>query len=99
MQALFLQQAKDNLDFPIGAGIWLRIHPEDLITPPYTHWVFDSTTTRMPEFSAPGLGKRSNKVVIDLETASNTSGVIYALGGSGGGLTCFYGKWKTSVRI
>lgn len=98
MQDLFLQQAKDNNDFPIGAGIWLRLHPEDVITSPYKSWVFDQTTTGMPEFSAPGLGKKSNKVEIDMEVGANASGVVYALGGSGGGLTCFMDNGKLTYE-
>ncbi|MEI6865606.1 arylsulfatase [Flavicella sp.] len=89
LQKLFLAEAKDNKDFPIGAGIWLRIHPENIISSPYSEWTFDQNTTRMPEFTAPGLGKKSNKVVIDLETKLNQNGVLYALGGIGGGLTCY----------
>lgn len=89
LQALFKEQAKDNLDWPIGAGIWLRLHPEDAIGSPYRSWVFDQNTRRMPEFSAPGLGKKSNKVVVDMEVGTNASGVIYALGGDGGGITLF----------
>jgi len=85
----FLKLAQENKAFPIGAGIWLRIHPEDAIGSPYTSWTFDSGTTRMPEFTAPGLGKKSNTVTIDLEVGANASGVLYALGGSGGGLTCY----------
>ena len=81
MKALFIEQAKDNKDLPIGAGIWLRLHPEDAITSPYKSWVFNASTTRMPEFSAPGLGKKSNKVVIDMEVPANANGVLYALGG------------------
>jgi hypothetical protein len=54
MQSLFLVEAKENKVFPIGAGIWLRLHPEDRIKTPYTSWRFDATTTRMPEFTAPG---------------------------------------------
>ena len=46
-------------------------------------------TRRMPEFTAPGLGKQSSKVVINLETGQNSSGVLYALGGAGGGLTAY----------
>ena len=56
MKKLFLAQAKENKVFPIGAGIWLRIHPEDRIKTPYTSWIFDDTTTRMPEFTAPSVG-------------------------------------------
>ena len=89
LQKLFLKQAKENQVFPLGAGIWLRLHPEDVKTTPYRSWIFDDTTTRMPEFTAPGLGKKSNVVTINLEAGENTSGVLYALGGAGGGLTCY----------
>ena len=57
MKAAFLDEAKQNKVFPIGAGIWLRIHPEDRVKTPYSSWQFDATTTRMPEFTAPGLGR------------------------------------------
>ena len=89
MKELFLAEAKENKVFPIGAGIWLRIHPEDRAKSPYTSWRFDTTTTRMPEFTAPGLGRESNHVTIDAELGDNASGVLYALGGSGGGLTLY----------
>lgn len=56
LKALFKEVSQDNLGWPIGAGLWLRIHPEDRIASPYTKWHFDETTTRMPEFTAPGLG-------------------------------------------
>ncbi len=89
MQALFLKEAKANKAFPIGAGIWLRIHPEDRVKTPYTSWHFDSTSTRMPEFAAPGLGRESNRVTVDAEFGENASGVLYALGGASGGLTLY----------
>ncbi len=92
MKELFLEEAKKNKAFPIGAGIWLRLHPEDRIKSPYTSWVFDATTTRMPEFTAPGLGRESNQVTIDAEMGQNASGVLYALGGASGGLTLFMDK-------
>jgi arylsulfatase A-like enzyme len=92
MKKLFLAQAKENKVFPIGAGIWLRIHPEDRIKTPYTSWTFDGTTTRMPEFTAPALGNHNNTVTIDLECGADASGVLYAMGGSGGGLTCYMDK-------
>jgi arylsulfatase len=92
MKKLCLVQAKENNVFPIGAGIWLRIHPEDRIKSPYTSWVFDDTTTRMPEFTAPALGNHNNTVTIDMECGQEASGVLYAMGGSGGGLTCYMDK-------
>jgi arylsulfatase len=46
----------------------------------------------MPEFTAPGLGKKSNTVTIDLEVGENASGVLYALGGASGGLSLYMDK-------
>jgi len=43
----------------------------------------------MPEFCAPALGNRANLVTIDLDIPSAPVGVLYALGGVGGGLTCY----------
>ena len=43
----------------------------------------------MPEFTAPGLGRESNHVRIEAEFGDNASGVLYALGGAGGGLSLF----------
>ncbi len=88
----FLALAEDNKDFPIGAGLWLRTHPQDRIRTPYTSWTFTQNTRRMPEFTAPGVGTVSNRVVIDLETKQGANGVLYALGGSGGGLTLYLDK-------
>ena len=89
LQKSFDAQAVANQVYPLGAGIWLRLHPEDRLKSPYTSWQFDATTTRMPEFSAPGLGRENSTVTIDAEIGANASGVLYALGGSGGGLTLY----------
>ncbi len=89
MKKLFLAQAEANKVFPVGAGLWTRLHPEDRIKVPYTHWSFDSTTTRLPEFAAPGLGRESNRVTLNVDIGDDASGVLYALGGVAGGL-CLY---------
>jgi arylsulfatase len=96
LQKTFDEQAKANKVYPLGAGIWLRLHPEDRIKTPYTSWRFDATTTRMPEFTAPGVGRASNTVTIDAEFGEDASGVLYALGGAGGGLSLYMDKgWIT----
>ena len=46
----------------------------------------------MPEFTAPGLGRESNRVTIDAEFGENASGVLYALGGASGGLALYMDK-------
>ncbi len=92
LKALFKEVSRDNLAWPIGAGLWLRIHPEDRIASPYTKWRFDGSTTRMPEFTAPGLGRQNSRVEITLTAPKNASGVLYALGGFSGGITLFMEK-------
>jgi arylsulfatase len=92
MKVLFLKEAKENKVFPIGAGLWTRLHPEDRVETPYKSWQFDAATTRMPEFTAPGLGRESNRVTIDAVLGQNASGVLYALGGASGGLTLYMDK-------
>ena len=89
MKSLFLKEAKANNDLPIGAGIWLRIHPEDRVKTSYTSWTFDATTTRLPEFAAPGIGRESNRVTVQADLGDNASGVLYALGGAGGGVALY----------
>jgi arylsulfatase len=86
---VFLEEAEKNKVFPIGGSLLTRIDPTTVIASPYKSWAFDSATTRMPEFIAPGLGKKNNTVTIDLEVGENASGVLYALGGASGGLTCY----------
>ena len=92
MQKAFDAQARANKVYPLGAGIWLRLHPEDRIKTPYTSWQFDAKTVRMPELTAPGLGRESSVVTIDAELGDKASGVLYALGGSGGGLALYMDK-------
>ena len=89
LKTLFKEVSKDNLVWPIGAGLWLRIHPEDRIASPYTSWRFDGSCTRMPEFTAPGLGRQNSHVEIALTMPERAAGVLYALGGFSGGLTLF----------
>ena len=43
----------------------------------------------MPEFTAPGLGRESNKVTVEAVLPENASGVLYALGGASGGLSLY----------
>ncbi len=92
MKKLFLEVAEENKDFPIGAGNWLRLHPEDIHKSSYKSWTFRQDTRRMPEFTAPGLGKQSNRVVLDVEVGEAASGVLYALGGASGGLALYMDK-------
>ncbi len=85
----FLALAEENQGFPIGAGNWLRMHPEDRVKTSYSQWTFNANTRRMPEFTAPGVGRESTIVEIELEVPEKANGVLYALGGSAGGVTLY----------
>lgn len=89
MKRLFLEVAEENKDFPIGAGNWLRTHPEDRVKTAYDKWTFSQTTRRMPEFAAPGVGRQSSDVRISVELGDNANGVLYAVGGAAGGLSVY----------
>jgi hypothetical protein len=90
MKELFLIEFTKNKGLPVGGGLWIPVlHPELRLAPPYTSWTFPGAITRMPEFAAPALGNKENIVSIDADVPHNANGVLYALGGFSGGLTCY----------
>ncbi|HEY8153779.1 MAG TPA: sulfatase-like hydrolase/transferase [Myxococcota bacterium] len=52
-------------------------------------WLFTGAVRRLPEVVAPPVGSRANTVEIEVDVAANASGVLYALGGIGGGVTAY----------
>ena len=90
MQETFSIEAAKNSVYPVGGGLWVLLyHPELRISTPYREWNFAGDFTRMPEFCAPALGNRANIVTIDLDLPENATGVLYSLGSTAGGLTCY----------
>jgi hypothetical protein len=90
MKEMFAIEAARNSVFPIGGGLFIvAFHPELRISTPYREWNFTGDITRMPEMCAPALGNRANLVTIEADIPANANGVLYALGGAGGGLTCY----------
>ena len=43
----------------------------------------------MPESAAPKLGKNSSLVTMEVDVPANANGVLYALAGFSGGVTCY----------
>jgi arylsulfatase len=90
MKQMFLVEFTRNSGLPVGGGLWVPVfHPELRAKPPYTSWTFPGAITRMPEVTAPALGNTPNVVTIDADIPANANGVIYALGGFSGGLSCY----------
>ena len=92
LKAAFLELAEDNKALPIGAATWTRTHPADVLKSSYTRWTFNANTRRMPEFTAPASAAQSNRVEIDVDIKDGSNGVLYALGGSSGGVTLYMDK-------
>ena len=91
MKSLFLTESAKNKNLPIGGGLWSTAlyHPEDAPASPLTEWTFDHPITGMPESAAPKLGKNSSLVSMDVDLPADAHGVLYALAGFSGGITCF----------
>jgi arylsulfatase A-like enzyme len=90
MKALFAKEAQQNKVFPVGGGLFIPVVRPDLkVSTPYKEWTFSGDITRMPEFTAPALGNKENVVTIEAEIPENANGVLYALGGFSGGLSCY----------
>ena len=91
MKALFLLESTKNKNLPIGGGLWstAMFHPEDAPASSLTEWTFDGPMTRMPESAAPKLGKVDSLVTMDVDVPANANGVLYALAGFSGGVTCY----------
>ncbi|WP_127819966.1 arylsulfatase [Microbacterium sp. CPCC 204701] len=90
LKELFAIEAAKNEVLPVGAGLWVPVyHPEYRISVPYTQWEMTGDTVRVPEFCAPALGNKPNVVTIKANVGERANGVLYKLGGAGGGLTAF----------
>jgi arylsulfatase len=91
MKALFISESTKYKNLPIGGGLWstAMFHPEDAPASPLTEWTFDVPVTLMPESAAPKLGKNSNLVKMEVNVPAKANGVLYALAGFSGGVTCY----------
>lgn len=89
MKQLFMVESTKNKNLPIGGGLWTLTHPEYRPASPYKEWTFYGNIGAMPEFSAPALGNRNNKITLKLDMPEDANGVLYALGGFSGGLTLY----------
>lgn len=91
MKDLFLIESTKNKNLPIGGGTWATalFHPEDAPRSSITTWTFEGPMTRMSESAAPKLGIVDTVVSMEVDVPENANGVLYALGGFSGGLTCY----------
>jgi arylsulfatase len=90
LKDLFMVESTKNKNLPIGGGLWVPVlHPEFKPRPSLTEWEFIGEISRIPEFNAPSIGNTNNQVTMEFEMDKKANGVLYALGGFSGGLTCY----------
>ncbi|MES2126359.1 MAG: arylsulfatase [Pseudomonadota bacterium] len=89
MKALFDREAVANKVNPVGGGAFVLLNPTQRQSSGLSEWHFTGAITRMPEPVAPNIKARNNLVTVALDAPANASGVLYALGGAGGGLSLY----------
>jgi arylsulfatase len=99
MKALFDREAKANLVYPVGGGLWSIVwSPQSAPHNPATEFHYTQDVTGIPEFAGPKLNGRSSLVTIDLELEPDSAGVLYAQGAFSGGLALWVDKGKLSFE-
>ena len=90
MQDLFMKEAEENKDLPIGGGLYTLLNPHEMRKSPLTEWTLSEGMTRIPESLAPNVRNRNVRVDIDAEIPStDVNGVIFSIGAYTGGATLY----------
>ncbi|MDP3846465.1 MAG: arylsulfatase [Pseudomonas sp.] len=83
----FAQDAKANHVYPIGVSFDMLVRPRHYDD--QAQWHLPGSASRIPEFAAPNIKSHNNRVSVDAELPANANGVLFALGGIGGGLSLY----------
>jgi arylsulfatase len=95
LKQLFLQEAKANLVYPIGGGLWSIVwSPQSAPQNPATEFNYTQDVVGVPEFAGPKIGARSNLVSVDVDLEADSEGVLYALGAFSGGVSLWVDDGK-----
>ncbi|CAJ1406282.1 unnamed protein product [Effrenium voratum] len=92
MKQIFLLEASENKVLPVGAGLYtVYYHPEEAPKSPLTHFELYQGMTRIAEANAPSFHSGvSSLSTVDLEVPdSEASGVLFCVGGTGGGFSVY----------
>ena len=89
MKEMFSIEAARNSVYPIGGGLLALFNPEVRKAGGPIEWTFSGEITRLPELAAPKLGNTPSLVTVEADVPANANGVLYALGGFTGGLSCY----------
>ena len=86
---MFLVESANNLNMPIGGGLWVLLHPKDELHNPATEYNYKPGMVTIPEFSAAKIGTAHNLITLDVDMPKDANGVLFALGAISGGMTVY----------
>eukprot|EP00928_Gymnodinium_smaydae_P085488 TRINITY_DN6897_c0_g1_i3.p1 TRINITY_DN6897_c0_g1~~TRINITY_DN6897_c0_g1_i3.p1 ORF type:complete len:849 (+),score=143.96 TRINITY_DN6897_c0_g1_i3:72-2549(+) len=91
MRAFFQVQAGLNQALPIGAGLYtIYYHPEEAPKSPLVEWNLFEGQSRIAEANAPLYRTGFSSIATaNVEVRAEASGVLYCVGGTGGGFTVY----------
>jgi arylsulfatase A-like enzyme len=89
LKDLFLVESARNYNMPIGGGLWALLHPEFTMSNPATEYNYTPGLITIPEFFAAKIARRHSLTTLTVDMPEKANGVLFALGGSGAGITCF----------
>lgn len=99
LKQLFDREAKANLVYPIGGGLWSIIwSPQSAPQNPANEFHYTQDVTGVPEFAGPKIGGRSNLITIETELKPDSKGVLYALGAFSGGVALWVENGKINYE-
>jgi arylsulfatase len=90
MREQFIMEATKNKVLPVGGGLYMGLHPDELRASNLKEWTFSEGQTRIPEPLAPKFTSGfSSLATIEAEVPDNAEGVLFCVGGIAGGYTVY----------
>lgn len=88
LKTLFLEESKKNSNLPIGGGLYVLLHPEEIQATSRTDFTLSQTST-MRESTSPRVAAVPNRMLFDINADKKPEGVLFAVGGFSGGLSLY----------
>jgi arylsulfatase len=92
MKELFLIESAKNQNLPIGGGLYMFLHPDSIAGGGNNSFTYVGHIDRIPEANAPRIGTLAHTLALEAEIPKDADGVLFAVGGYSGGLTCYLKK-------
>lgn len=83
----FAEDAAANKVYPIGASFDIMVRPRSYDMA--KEFTYTEASSRVPEFAAPNIKSHNNRVTVDADLPERANGVLFALGGMGGGISLY----------